>query len=80
VPVIPDFNDSERYMEELASALEKVPAEKISLLGYHEWGKPKYGALGRDYLLDGSTQLSQERLDALACVLSSRGLPVTVGY
>ena len=80
VPVIPDFNDSERYMEELAAVLKGIPAEKISLLGYHEWGRPKYVALGREYPLDGLPQLSQERIEALSGVLASRGLAVTVGY
>lgn len=80
IPVIPDFNDSDQYMEELAKVLKDVPAEKISLLGYHEWGKSKYGALGRDYPLEGLRQLSQERLEALCGVFASGGLPVTVGY
>ena len=80
IPVIPDFNDSEQHMEELATILKDVPAEKISLLGYHEWGRPKYGALGRDYPLDGSRQLSDARLESLSAAFDSRGLPVTLGY
>ena len=80
LPVIPGFNDSEQYMEDLAATLKKIPAEKISLLGYHEWGKPKYEALGRDYPLEGSTPVSDERLQALSGQLAAAGLPVTVGY
>lgn len=80
LPVIPGFNDGEAYMEAVAAVLKDVPAEKISLLGYHEWGKPKYEALGRAYPLDGATPPSDERLQALAGLLAAAGLPVTVGY
>jgi pyruvate formate lyase activating enzyme len=80
VPVVPGYNDSEQYMERLAKTLAKIPIEKISLLGYHEWGKPKYGFLGRDYPLDGSVPLSQERLQSLSNLMQSEGLQVTVGY
>jgi pyruvate formate lyase activating enzyme len=80
VPVIPDYNDSEQYVERLAAVLTKMPVEKISLLGYHEWGKPKYGALGKDYPLDGCMPPSQGRLESLRDFMQSKGLEVTVGY
>ena len=80
VPVIPNYNDSEQHIERLAIALTEMPVEKISLLGYHEWGKPKYGFLGRDYPLDGSVPPSQERLEKLRDIIQSKGLEVTVGY
>jgi pyruvate formate lyase activating enzyme len=80
VPVIPGYNDSEQYVERLAAVLTKMSVEKISLLGYHEWGKPKYGALGKDYPLDGCMPPSQGRLESLRDFMQSKGLEVTVGY
>ncbi len=80
VPVIPNFNDSEHYIERLTLFLTKVPVEKISLLGYHEWGKSKYGSLGRDYPLDNSIPPTQQRLERLKDIMQSKGLEVTIGY
>ncbi|MBM4446980.1 MAG: glycyl-radical enzyme activating protein [Chloroflexi bacterium] len=80
IPVIPDFTDSEQYMERLTVFLTNMPVEKISLLGYHEWGRPKYGFVGREYPLDGSVSPSQERLQSLGDIIQSKGLEVTVGY
>jgi len=80
IPIIPNFTDSEQYIERLTTVLTNMPVEKISLLGYHEWGKPKYGFLGRDYPLNGSVTPSEERLQGLRDIMQSRGLEVTVGY
>jgi pyruvate formate lyase activating enzyme len=80
IPIIPNFNDSEQYIEKLAAFISQMPVEKISLLGYHEWGKPKYEFLGRDYPLNGSVSPSQERLQGLSDIMQSKGLQVTIGY
>ena len=80
IPIIPNFNDSEQYIEKLAEFIREMPVEKISLLGYHEWGKPKYGFLGRDYPLDGCVSPTQERLQTLSDIMQSKRLQVTIGY
>lgn len=80
IPVIPNFNDSETYIEKLAETLVGMPAEKISLLGYHEWGKPKYASLGRDYPLNGCVPPAEEKLERLKDIMQSKGLQVTIGY
>jgi pyruvate formate lyase activating enzyme len=80
IPVIPAFNDSEIYMGTLAEKLRTVPVEKISLLGYHEWGKPKYTSLGREYPVDGCMAPTEEKLESLQRIMQSRGLQVTIGY
>jgi hypothetical protein len=49
-------------------------------LAYHEWGKPKYEFLGRDYPLDGSVPPSEDRLRTLQDIMQSKGLQVTIGY
>jgi len=80
IPVIPTFNDSETYMGTLAETLGTIPVEKISLLGYHEWGKPKYASLGREYPPNGCTPPTQEKLESLQAIMQSKGLQVTIGY
>ena len=80
IPIIPDYNDSEQYIEKLAEAMTKMPVEKISLLSYHEWGKPKYESLGRDYPFDDSIPPGQEKLQALKNIMQSKGLQVTIDY
>lgn len=80
IPLIPGYNDSEEHARAVASALAKMPVEKVSLLSYHEWGKPKYGFLGRDYPLEGAASEDQERLERIERILRSEGLCVTIGH
>ena len=80
VPLIPGFNDTEGHFTRLAELVRGLPAEKVSLLNYHEWGRPKYEALGREYGLSGSQSLPPEKLENLAEILRSAGFEVTVDY
>ncbi len=80
IPVITGFNDSEQYMMDLSAAIRDMPVEKISLLGYHEWGSTKYASLGREYPLDGTGALDKERLERLKEIMESEGLSVTIDY
>lgn len=80
IPVITGYNDSEPYVKDLALAMRDMPVEKISLLGYHEWGRSKYTSLGREYPLDGTAALDEERLNSLRGIMESEGLSVTVGF
>ena len=54
--------------------------EKISLLAYHEWGKPKYDFLGRDYPFEAEVIEDQERLERMRDILEAEGLSVTIGH
>jgi pyruvate formate lyase activating enzyme len=78
--IIPNYNDSEQYIEELAEAMTKKGVEKISLLGYHEWGRPKYASLGREYPLENSAPPSRERLQSLQDIIECKGLQVNIGH
>ena len=80
VPVIPGYNDSDRYMQELSGRLQGMKAEKVSLLGYHEWGRAKYQSLGRAYQLNGRTPLTEERLSGIIGIFKAKGLDATAGY
>ena len=55
MPVVPGYNDDEIHLKALAGSLGDIRAEKISLLGWHDWGRQKYDFLGRDRPLAGLT-------------------------
>jgi pyruvate formate lyase activating enzyme len=80
IPVIPGYNDSEEHAREVARTLAAGPVEKVSLLGYHEWGKPKYGFLGRDYPFEGEVAQDQEKLERMRDIIEAEGLSVTIGH
>jgi pyruvate formate lyase activating enzyme len=80
VPVIPGYNDSDQYMEGLARILSSMKAEKVSILGYHELGRPKYQSLGKAYQLSGRKPMSEERLGEIIGIFKSKGLDATAGY
>jgi pyruvate formate lyase activating enzyme len=80
IPLIPGYNDSEEHARALARAIGGPPVEKVSLLDYHEWGKPKYGFLGRDYSFEGGVSEDQKRLERTKDTIESEGLSVTIGH
>jgi pyruvate formate lyase activating enzyme len=80
VPVIPGYNDSDKYMQSLAGRLQGMRAEKVSLLGYHEWGRAKYQSLGRAYQLNGRTPLTSDRMCEIIGIFKAIGLDATEGY
>jgi pyruvate formate lyase activating enzyme len=79
-PVIPNYNDSEQHIKNLAALLSKLPIEKISLLGYHEWGKNKYEFLGIDYPFKEAYFPDKEKLERMKNIMESQGLKVTISY
>lgn len=80
IPVIPGYNDGEEHLRALAGALGGIRAEKVSLLGWHDWGRQKYGFLGKDCPIERLTPPDEARLDRLKGIMESTGLEVTVGY
>ena len=80
IPLIPGYNDSEEHARAVATAMAKMPVEKISLLAYHEWGKPKYDFLGKDYSFEGGVTEDPARLERIKEILESEGLFVTMGH
>jgi len=80
IPMIPDYNDSAPYVEELVLVLKEMRAEKVSLLGYHQWGRSKYEALGREYPCDGVAVLSKPRLELTRRAMKVHGIEVTIDH
>ena len=80
IPLIPGYNDSTPHLKELAFALRETGAEKVSLLGFHHWGRSKYQALGREYPCDGVDALPRSTLELAKTVLEARGIAVTIDH
>ena len=80
VPVIPGYNSQESHLRKLAEFATTIAAEKVSLLGYHEWGKSKYEALGVDYPLKDVKPMTEDQLQDLKEIVESCGPRVTLNY
>jgi glycyl-radical enzyme activating protein len=53
VPIIPGYTDSAENIQSTAEFLAGLKSvERVDLLAYHQYGKIKYGQLGRVYKLD----------------------------
>lgn len=80
IPVIPGFNDSPDNIEKTARMAVGLRVEKVSLLTYHEWGKPKYDAIGREYTIANAAPPSKERMEELAAIAGKAGVEITIDY
>jgi len=80
IPLSPGNNDSEEHARAVANAMAKISVEKVSLLAYHEWGKPKYGFLGKNYPFEGEALEDPARPERIGEILESAGLSVTIGH
>jgi len=79
-PIIPGMNDSESRIRQIAELAKKYPFKKISLLPYHELGRVKYKALGREYPLIGVSSPIDSRLQELVTFMESLNVEVSIGY
>ena len=80
IPVIPGYNDSDPYLKGLAAVIREMRAEKVSLLAYHQWGRSKYEALGREYPCDKVGVPSKARLELTKRVMEAQGIEVTIDH
>ena len=78
--MIPGYNDGTPHLEQLALAIREMGAEKVSLLGFHHWGRSKYRALGREYTCDEVEPPSKAALELAKTVMEARGLAVTIDH
>jgi len=78
-PLIPGYNDSEGNVREMAELGIKMGVEKVSILPHHEWGKAKYGKLGRRYLFKNTQPIDDGHIQEVQRIIENAGLEVTVG-
>lgn len=80
LPVIGGMNDTREHVEAVGRFLlkEKIPAEKIHLLPYHNTGAGKYGRLAREYEESRFMVPSEKKLEELEQILKKLGFLNTV--
>ena len=71
-PVIPGFNDTAEAIAGIVDFIRDMTNIDYELLAYHRMGSPKYGYLGRDYLLKGLDNLPKEKFEELRELVASR--------
>ncbi len=81
VPLVPGFNASEATLRAMAEFVADLggPVRGVDLLPYHTLGRSKYVALARAYPWESHAPLANAQVEALAAVVRSYGLTVTVG-
>ena len=80
VPVVPHLNDDEQNMRTMAEFLiTQTQIRDVELLPMHKLAEHKYDALGRPYPAAHIPTPDASSLPALAHVLASYGLNVTIG-
>jgi pyruvate formate lyase activating enzyme len=80
IPVIGGFNDSEQHAGQITGLLNGKKVEKISLLPYHQWGIPKYKALGRVYRWSDRQTCNGKQLMVFKQIIEQGGFNVTIGF
>lgn len=71
--IIPNINDDEMSIEDLAVFVAKIPnVEKIELLPYHTMGLSKYEQLKIDNLLKNTPAMDSEKCKSLETLLLSK--------
>jgi pyruvate formate lyase activating enzyme len=79
VPVIPEFNNSEKDITKIFEFTLQHHIKEVDLLPYHTLGISKYEQLGRPYQFACKTSLQKEELNYLKEAGERRGLIVKIG-
>lgn len=75
-PIISGVNDNIEFIDELGDLLSGLPnLRDISLLQFHQLGKNKYAALGKEYSCESKRSPSSESMDLFRKRMSEKGLP-----
>jgi len=79
VPLVPGYTDSTQNIRATAEFLAGLKSvERVDLLPYHEYGRVKYGQLGREYRLNVQP-LTEERLNNIRDTFERYRLNVQLG-
>jgi len=80
IPIIPGVNDDRENLNNIANFIKSLKKEiPVELLSYHELGKFKYAALGKEYPLNKYKSIStpsKEYIEEISKYLNSLGIKV----
>jgi pyruvate formate lyase activating enzyme len=74
VPLIPDFNDEHKVLEEIVELAGSVDVDRLCFLPYHRWGSGKYAGLGREYPRADIEDIPTDKLQEIETLCASAGV------
>lgn len=77
-PVIPAYNDTVADIEQIATYMRQAGLKRLDILPYHDYGKSKYKALGRDYPAVNAAASSDEHLFLLKKIAEKQHIDVRI--
>lgn len=78
-PIIPEFNDDDKIITEIAEFALEQGAKRMGILPYHSLGKDKYHGLGREYKMDEVETPSEERMEEIKELIEDVGMQCKIG-
>ena len=79
IPLIPEFNDNEKYINDLCAFIKPLGIKDIDVLPYHDYCEPKYNWLDRKGLFYKMDAIPDEKVEHLVKMLKDNGFTVTIG-
>lgn len=80
VPLVPDFNSSEKDILELCEYVKTLnDINTVHLLPYHTYGENKYDLLGRDYLMKKTRAFALGEVERLQKIIEEQGIKCVIG-
>lgn len=80
IPIIPDFNTTNKEMKEILDYIvNQKRIKNINLIPYHTLGVGKYELLGREYLFHPSKSITNKMLTEFCQMARKNGLNCTIG-
>lgn len=79
IPVIPRFNYSVEVAKEYVTVLKDIGLENVHLLPFHQMGKGKWEAMGKDYTYGTEKSLCDEDLEEIAKIFREAGFETQIG-
>jgi len=75
VPLIPDFNCSEKEITNIANFIASLPGVlQVTLMPYHSLGASKYKTLGMEYEYDTSKKVTDEQFSSFCKIFTDRNI------
>jgi pyruvate formate lyase activating enzyme len=81
LPIIPDFNNSEEYIEEVAEFVKELGegVVGVDLLPFHNWAERKYNQLDKSYEFKEFDSMTKEDVEDFKEIFESNGFKTTIG-
>jgi len=76
MPLMPNLNDSDENIGAMADFLKEFDRDEVEIMPCHAFGRNKYAALGREYLM--SEEYTPEQLEVVLERFSNHGLKIVI--